>query len=85
MVRDSQSRERHDRAAALESMHRAGGPVIDAVNARIAEAGLEAVSIFPQVVQQAGETGFIAGAKGCGEPCGEVGDVAEMLIKPLPF
>jgi hypothetical protein len=38
----------------------------------------------PEVVPLSGEASFLACAKGCGKPSGEVGDVAEVVGEGLP-
>jgi hypothetical protein len=59
--------------------------MIDAVNARIAKTSLETRRIFPQIMQQAGEAGFITCAERCGEFRGEISDVAEVIAQELPL
>jgi hypothetical protein len=51
----------HDAVIEKKGMHRAGGPVVDAVDAGVAEAGLEAGCVFSEVMQQSRQAGFGGG------------------------
>ncbi|MFT3828231.1 MAG: hypothetical protein QM691_00850 [Opitutaceae bacterium] len=81
----SVDRERRQRVAGTVGMNGSRGPMVDAVDARIAEPLLEAVGVFSQIVQQAGEAGLLGGAEGGGEIGCQLGDFAQVVSEGLPF
>jgi len=60
-------------------------PVIDAVNGGVFKPCLEPVGIFPQIMQQPGQSGFIDQIKRGGKFPGESGHIAQMRGQELPL
>jgi hypothetical protein len=77
--------EGDERLAMVSGVGRSRGPMVNAVDARIAETGLEACGVFPEVMQQAGEAGFAGCIEGGGEFGGVFGDVPQMNVQRLPL
>ncbi len=61
-----------------------GNAVVDAVNGVVAEPGLKALRLFPQVMQQSCEFSFGGEAKRCDELLRQVRDAAQMRGQRLP-
>jgi hypothetical protein len=60
-------------------------PVIDSVDGRILQSRLKPLRVFPQIMKQAGEFGFVDKRQRLSELLREIGNLAKVKHKRLPF